>query len=159
MELNKVAALLEPHQIAPEKLESLENELLVMLKELQEGSYEDRAILYYYLLRLRLYKNTLLEDLTLKRYFEEFMRNFSVNEVTILTTIRQAKDANAKKILGFQLKAFYNLAEGYMLRLERAFRKKGFNILQRDAYIAKMRYREKTSSLEGRRGHAFILYL
>ena len=159
MDLTEIANILEPHKIPPEKLQELENDLLAKLKELGENAYEDRGVLYYYLLRIRLFKNTLLEDQTVIKYLKEMRKNFRNHENVVMKLYRTEKDPSKKKILGFQLKAFYNIIESYMLHLERLFERKGFTDRMRDIYISKMLYREKTHFLTKQYGRWLLFYL
>jgi hypothetical protein len=143
MDLSQIANILEPHEIEPEKLQELEADLLQKLKEVDEKAHEDRGALYYYLLRIRLYKNTLLEDQTIEKYLSEMLKNFKKHEKETANELQAEKDPSKRKIVGFQLKAFYNIIESYLLNLERSFEKKGFLDRLRQTYITKMHYREK----------------
>ena len=143
MDISNVINILEPREIELEKLQKLEADLLDELKKLNKKAYEDRGVLYYYLLRIRLHKNTLLEDQTIKRYLDKMQYNFARHEQETKISYQSEKDKTKKKILGFQIKAFYGIIESYFLYLERSFEKKGFLDRLRETYITKMHYRQK----------------
>lgn len=133
---------LEGH-IQNQKLEEAKELLLEKLKVIPSDSYEDRGIIYYYLLRTYLQGDIHLENALLVDYYDKMSLHFLQQEKHYREDLIKAKDSPLeKKVQTMQVKAFYKLVERYFSSLEILYSKKDFYDSQQRAFLEKMRYRK-----------------
>jgi hypothetical protein len=140
--LSDAIKTLEGH-IQNQKLEEAKELLVEKLKGLSHENFEDRAIIYYYLLRTYLQGEVHIENAILIDYYEKMVTNFRRQEQKYKEEIAHL---NNKKLEGkvqlMQYKAFYKLVERYFSSLELLYGKKDFHETRQKAFLEKMRYRK-----------------
>jgi len=133
---------LEGH-IQNQKLEDAKELLLEKLKGLSPDNFEDRAIIYYYLLRTYLQGEIHIENAILIDYYEKMVHSFRRQEQKYKEEIAHLNNKKLeRKVQLMQYKAFYKLVERYFSSLELLYGKKDFHETRQKAFLEKMRYRK-----------------
>jgi hypothetical protein len=133
---------LEGH-IQNQKLEEAKELLVEKLKALSHENFEDRAIIYYYLLRTYLQGEVHIENAILVDYYEKMVLNFRHQERKYKNEIgKKQKNQLEKRVLLMQYKAFFKLVERYLSSLELLYGKKDFHDTRQKIFLEKMWYRK-----------------
>lgn len=133
---------LEGH-IQNQKLEEAKALLTEKLKSLLPDHYEDKGVIYYYLLRTYLQGEVHIENAILVDYYDKMVLNFRKQEKKYKEEIPKLKGSKMEqKVQMMQLKAFYKLVERYFSSLEILYGKKDFHDSRQRAYLEKMGYRK-----------------
>jgi len=124
------------------------------------GDTEEKAVGYYYLLRLLLSERIFHENSHAKKLYKAMLDDFYGAEAGYRSDYKMASAAPERLLIYKQTEAFYQLADGYLKTLETLYDKKGFAIAKDRVHADKMRFRRRAAHFSGRYavhlGHLFL---
>jgi hypothetical protein len=158
MDFTKINSIVEPHSVDSDKIAEAEDQVAEQIKATNPESFEDLGTLYYYLIRVKIHKNSLLEDDQIKPCIKAMVSNFQKHEKQTLATLKDKSTPDViKNVTKLQLKAFYKLVGSYYTKLEREFEHRGFSDRKIETYLHKMRHFEQSHKYHKNRIKRFLM--
>jgi len=121
---------------------------------------EEKAVGYYYLLRILLSERIFHENQRAKRLYRDMLVDFCAAEESYRAEYKEASGTPERALIEKQTEAFYQLVDGYLKTLETLYDKKGFAVAKDRSHADKMRFRRRSAHFSGRHmvhaGHLFL---
>ena len=140
-------------EIKQEQLSEARKALYKELRSIHKENYEDKGVIYYYIIITFLREKKNLTYSIILEYLKKMLYAFEKQEEKYKKVLKKTKEENNKarqKLILIQLKAFYKLMDKYLSSLARLFKSKGLSDMSSKIYVTKMDYRKRNLLLEGK---------